>query len=1581
MAARRLAVLFALAALLVGAVSAAAAGPRTAISFDPSEVDISPEGSFSKVTIAGTRDMQTVGAPALPVEYISFVIPADARVEDVVFSLTGEFVLPGSHRVLPAQPEVPTGEIPVWVDPDASIYESDAAFPQSRVVYLGDGYLGGYHIASVAVYPLTYAPATRRLTLAREISVELELAPGPGRSVPRYRITASSDELYRSIVEQLVANPGEAAGKLAGVEVVDDVGPEGFLPRYTPSLDGSPVDYVIVTSEQFAPILQEIADWKTAKGVPTVVRTISWIDANYPGGCDTAERIRFFLKDAYTSWGTTYALLGGDTPIIPTRHASTGYYNMNYIPTDLYYSDLDGNWNADGDHRFGEAYVSIASPGDSIDLYPDLFIGRAPITTVVDAETFVDKTLAYERIADSGFTRRFLFLAEVLFPYDWIPGQIISTDGAAMVEPVLALIPPDIHYSRLYQNHWDYPGSIPLTREATIDSLNEGYGFFAHVGHGNKDVMRCSQGNYVTMADVSALLSGVDKTGFGWMLNCSSTAIESDCIAERFITNPIGGASSIFGPTVYCFPTTADAYFYEWFDFLFVYGTSASQGVVSASCKIPFIPGSFYDNTDRVTQLSFVFLGDPEARLWTSRATTMIVSHSPPTVTLGPTDLLVTVSDPAAVEGALVCVVKDGEVYATGTTDASGEAVLSFTPKTTGTMTITTTARDHYPVEDTFGVASTASPHVTLRDHGIDDDSIGWSDGNGNGRAEAGEAIEMDITVGNGGLSAATGVTATLVNGDPYITVIDGTHALGDIPALQEVAFQDAFFVAISDDCPNEHEVYLNLEFTDGSRTTWYDGFLLRVFRPNLVQAHNDVDDGVGGNGIPGVGETIILTIEVLNDGNGTADAVSGILRYPGAAITLTDSLETWGDIEPGDQVAGQTGFEFDVDAPIADLFRLVLTDEDGKEWSYYCDLARPGPLDGLTGTVKSTTISLQWNQSQELDLWGYNIYRTNHPAGTFEVANDGVIEGTAYFADSGLLENTKYYYSVAAIDSSGNVGSRSSILEISTNPPSQTGWPLYGGEANYGTPAAVDIDGDGDLEVLIGSMDVYCWHHNGIEYMDGDGDPRTNGIFTVQGLGGYRSSIAVAEMDGDPTPEFVAAPWGEYPVDTANYRVYAWNGDDGSVLDGWPVTTELFCWATPALGDLNNDGMADVVISCADGNLYAWDSSGQELIDGDQNPETDGVFAYLGWPYGYQYGSPTLVDLDDDPDLEIVVPSRAESVYVFNSDGSRVDGWPVWAGGPCIGSPAAADLDGDGSPEIIVNANDSFMTVFSAGGVALPGWPVAIDIGGDMPPSPAIADFDESTEELEIAQLDEDGLIHVLTWEGDPVAGWPQAVPTDPGASGFVGSSVSVGDVDGDALPDIVVGTNQGRVHAFSADGVELNGYPIQTDDAVYCTPTLADLDLDGDVEVIVAGQDRGIYVWDCEGIFDPIEGAEWATFRHDFARTGNYDRALPVGVPEDGDATPRVLALEQNYPNPFNPTTTIAFAVPDGAGDVEVAVYNLAGRLVRRLASGPFVPGRHLAVWDGTDGSGEAVASGVYFVRLASGERTATRRIVLLK
>ena len=100
-------------------------------------------------------------------------------------------------------------------------------------------------------------------------------------------------------------------------------------------------------------------------------------------------------------------------------------------------------------------------------------------------------------------------------------------------------------------------------------------------------------------------------------------------------------------------------------------------------------------------------------------------------------------------------------------------------------------------------------------------------------------------------------------------------------------------------------------------------------------------------------------------------------------------------------------------------------------------------------------------------------------------------------------------------------------------------------------------------------------------------------------------------------------------------------------------------------------------------------------------------------------------------------------------------------------------------------------------------------------------------------------------------------------------------------------------------------------------------------------------------------------------------------VGVPPL-DPLPTTF-MARVAPNPFHSSTALAFDLPV-ASRVQLVLYGVDGRVVRRLAEGHYDAGRHRAMWDGRDDSGRPVGSGIYFGHLVAGEFKSVLRIVRL-
>lgn len=102
-------------------------------------------------------------------------------------------------------------------------------------------------------------------------------------------------------------------------------------------------------------------------------------------------------------------------------------------------------------------------------------------------------------------------------------------------------------------------------------------------------------------------------------------------------------------------------------------------------------------------------------------------------------------------------------------------------------------------------------------------------------------------------------------------------------------------------------------------------------------------------------------------------------------------------------------------------------------------------------------------------------------------------------------------------------------------------------------------------------------------------------------------------------------------------------------------------------------------------------------------------------------------------------------------------------------------------------------------------------------------------------------------------------------------------------------------------------------------------------------------------------------------------------INVPETAPGGGTEYGMS-NYPNPFNPVTTVFYSMPE-AGDVRLDVYNIVGQHVRTLVDGHCEAGRHSVTWDGRDGSGTKVASGIYLYRIQIGDFRETKKMMLIK
>ena len=238
--------------------------------------------------------------------------------------------------------------------------------------------------------------------------------------------------------------------------------------------------------------------------------------------------------------------------------------------------------------------------------------------------------------------------------------------------------------------------------------------------------------------------------------------------------------------------------------------------------------------------------------------------------------------------------------------------------------------------------------------------------------------------------------------------------------------------------------------------------------------------------------------------------------------------------------------------------------------------------------------------------------------------------------------------------------------------------------------PALVDWDGDGDLDLLLAnkidpadlSTSRAYWFENRGEGREG---LRMRGALPAPFTGAYHLAPAFGDLDGDGELDLLLGGWGP--------RI-AWYRNTGRNADGTPryalvdsamVTITRGSNTTPALGDLDGDGDLDLVIGEASGALNFYRNEGTRTV-----PRF--VLVSDEWE-GIDIGrrsSPHLVDYDGDGDLDLLIGSELDGVILYRNDGTRTVPRFVREGtfrldAPALAAPAFGDLDGDGRADLIL--------------------------------------------------------------------------------------------------------------------------------------------------------------------------------------------------------------------------------------------------------------------------------------------------------
>ena len=436
--------------------------------------------------------------------------------------------------------------------------------------------------------------------------------------------------------------------------------------------------------------------------------------------------------------------------------------------------------------------------------------------------------------------------------------------------------------------------------------------------------------------------------------------------------------------------------------------------------------------------------------------------------------------------------------------------------------------------------------------------------------------------------------------------------------------------------------------------------------------------------------------------------------------------------------------------------------------------------------------------------------------------------------------------------------------LQWSVNPAGSRVWPGV---------VVADVDEDGDLEIVTaaGGGYVHLFDHTGVT------------VWSQHPANNEFRSLAVADLEGDGNMEIVV---GQARLDKVNTWVLE---RTGSIRPGWPQLSGEGSAAglyndNIGLGDLDGDGLLELVIPSDTITISAYEPDGSHLsahemyhghpghdMDywGEVPAYVDLVYETRGWGPCYTQstaranfanGPADIVDVNGDGVAEVVVIGDVHDCntspytdlynapYILNADRTRfnADGFdwttpPTHTGSPVIQNynviesvqpnPVTVDLDGDGNLEILYPSYDGRMHAFWLDKIEHHNWPYSV--------YDAAEGFYRFASEPVVADLDGDSHPEVI------FTSWVQK------GSGRTGK-LHIVDYQGNRLHETDLPL------AYSGDW---NG--------ALAAPTLADIDDDTDLELVLNTAHSGLVAYDLPGT--PNARILWGTGRGNYQRTGS--------------------------------------------------------------------------------------------------------------
>ena len=1466
---------------------------RFTFNFSEDKVSFSKDGKLP--LYPGGFFANPEGEPRLPVVARTLVLPPGTR----VVSASAEYT-----RVLIKQNWEPSLSQGVMTTNGEYI-----AYNASEEIVCRDGQLGGYHLCSLLIRPFFYDPLQKALFFNKKVDIFLE-TDDLQDFAPAVSPVPSVQQRLRRFLEETVSNPQD----------IENFAPDipAIVMGVSSALWGAP-EFIIITTEEFAPALSSFAEFKSITGRSCRIVTLSQIKATQPG-TDTPEKIRNFIREAYIAWGTEYFLIAGDISHIPARFVNVHaicYPHFKFF-SDFYYRTLDGTWDSDSDGEFGDEMTD--------DQYAEVIIGRIPFRTVEEIAPVVNKIIAYE-------TGDILYGGNGIMAASGVLSSLdVGNNCAERTDNILHQIYMDGERLRLYGRADSCGGDAELTSESFLEAVEGGHLVVNHIDHSSFNLLgtgTLTGGGSVSSDELFTAHCSLHPIVVS--LGCEANNMEHFSPGAALVLNPDGAVAFIGGNTD-----------------MFVQHIAADSILLIDICNDDTPIGDALWRLDNLWAFdmhltsAFSLTGDPTIRRFSTERRKLNISLLPEDMLPGEDSISVHITDDTGedVSGAYVRIFGNGEELSYGVTEGNGRFYTTFNLPS-GRLSVGAYGNGVFPATIERQIpTSTADVQITdisFIDRGGDRDGI----------PDPYEVIRFDVTVENTISEPSESLTLSLSASD-NAEMIDSVEQLLPLAPMERRTLTNAFSIRIPATIGDRDMVTVRASLT-GYETAFSRELNLVCGSPAPV-IFDLVRDTTSGE------SSEYISFAILNSGGDRLDSASASIEPIGGYFSIASGSVYIGDVAEGEIVRLDSAFtverlsEYPPNAP---AFLLTITDARGLSWEKRVDLTPPSSAITVSRDNLYNRLVVRWESSPPDDFLGYLVFRRAEGDSEYSLLAGHPTVLNCYI-DNTPDNEVLYEYRIAMLDSSGNT-IYSDAQEVPSFLGAQTGFPVGISGKVIGSPAVFDIDGDGNNEIITGTLDdkVYIFNGDGTAFSASPFAEFPSGARPV----GIWASPAVADLTGDGEPEILIVSG------TPSCGVYLIS-PSGSILLHKAVG-KMFI-GTPAVFDLNGDGISEIIVASTDRQVYIWSATGEGFTT------TDGFFAGCDRDdEGYLISSPVVGDIDGDGEPEIILAGGRNSstgkghLYVWDKFGNPKPGFPVELENIPNSTPLLADLDTDPTTLEIVVADNSR-------------WVYRINHSGEIYVWGQVGRWSEyGLNSFSAADLTGDGEMEIVAdainriyiWhpDGTPFPGSPLVKP-------FSSSNTYypvLADIDSDSRKEIIVGSDDGYIYAFNTDGSLCDFFPVKSG-VTNSQLTVDDVDGDGKLEIIAGSWDDSLFIWRMAG--STVSSDNNLTFKGNYKRTGSYGDELAVSIGKQEDTTP-IFEITGCYPNPFNSQATIRFTA-DRNSLYSFELYNILGEKLESRKLGKLAEGEHSIQIDG-----DKLPSGVYLYEIKRENDSRPGKLTLIR